>query len=223
MEVHGNATGQRHPLAGSLLAFCLLPSLTLHVSHADLRPPISIQTSGDQLPALHRMWSTEIIEKCGMEAVTAFDDPVLPLAMLPTEKLDRFVPLAGATLAGQRIRRCIAREDVDQLRAQLGDVMLDFVRRRAPALHAGLDDSSITNWSLDAAGEQIARLGNALLAQVFNSASKPVAQRALLRLPAEAFGRTGTFPVAADDALHLSLNLLQELDPEWLSSFPVTL
>ena len=223
MEVDGNTTGQRHPLAGSLLAFCLLPSLTLHVSHADLLPPISIQTRGDQLPALHRVWSAEIIEKCGMEPVTAFDDPVLPLAMLPAEILDRLVPLAGATLAGQCIRRCIAREDVELLRAQLGDTMLDFVRRRAPAFHAGLDDSSMTNWSLDAAGEEVAILGNTLLAQVFDSASKPVAQRALLRLPAEAFGRNSTFPVAADDALRLSLNLLQELDPEWLSSFPVTL
>ena len=217
----GNA--KRASLTGPLLAFCLLPSLSLHPSQFERFIPAPVYAHADELPALHRLWSAALIEQAALEPLATFDDAALPLAMLPADRLAQWLSLAGVTLAGQRIRRCIVRSEVELLRAQLGDAVLDFARRRAPAFYAGLPDETACSWSLSAAAEHAAALGEALFARAFGGATRPVAQRALLRLPTDAVQRAAALPLAADAALRLSLSLLQELDPVWLSSFPASL
>lgn len=216
------ARGFRHPLAGSLLAFCLLPSLNLHPAQAAQFIPDVVRGADIASPLLHRLWSAELMRSLDLGTVTSFDDPVLPIAMLPADRLAALIPLAGATLAGQRFRRCIARNDVQMLREQIGDAVLDFVRYRAPAIHPGLDHETLA-WPLSAAGEQVGVLGSALLARAFSEAAPPVARRAMLRLSPDAPGNVERLPLRPAEARQCALTLLQEIDPVWLSSFPVTL
>jgi len=209
----------RHPLAGPFLAFCLLPSLSLHATQAAAWVPATVLEQATRLPTLHRHWSAAMIRAGEFEPVPSLDDPALPLAMLPAERFDRFALVAGAMLAGQFIRRCIARADVEALQTQLGDAVLDFTRRRAAAIHPGLDSLA---WRSDAIAEDTAALGNTLIGSAFDAASPAVRQRGLLRLPVATPQHARELPLSPAESLRISLSLLQEIEPEWLSLFPAT-
>lgn len=206
-----------HPLAGPFLAFCLLPSLCLHATQAAARVPETALAQTTGLPTLHRHWSAELSNT--LEPVSSLDDPVLPLAMLPAERFDALLLYAGALLAGQPIRRCIARVPVQTMQAELGDAVLNFTRSRASAIHAGLDDLA---WRTDDIAADTVALGQVMLAQAFLTATPAVRQRGLLRLPIDASNHAQALSLSPAESLRISLALLQEIEPEWLSLFPIT-
>lgn len=205
----------RHPLAQPFLVFCLLPSLGLHATQAAALVPETVLEQATGLPTLHRHWSAELGST--LEPVLGLDDPVLPLAMLPAERFDSLALYAGAVLAGQPIRRCIARADVQAMRAELGDAILNFTRNRAAAIHKGLDDLA---WRTEAIGADTLALGHVMLAHVFLTATPAIRQRGLLRLPISAPSHAQALPLSQAESLRISLALLQEVEPEWLSLFP---
>lgn len=215
--------GLRHPLAEAFLAFSLLPSLNLDATQAARLAPEAALRLGARLPSLHRHWSAALIAEPPLTPLPTLDDPALPLAMLPPGRFERGVLMAGVLLAGRRIRHSITHHEVALWQTQLGDAALEFARRRAPGIHPGLAQETCADWPLESAAEGVTKLGSALLAHVFSAASPAVGQRGLLRLPAEAVTRARALPFDASEALPLSLSLLQEIEPEWLSLFPATL
>ena len=206
-----------HPLARPYLVFCLLPSLGLHATQAAALVPENILEHATDLPSLHSHWSAELSST--LEPVLGLDDPVLPLAMLPAERFDTLALYAGAVLAGQPIRRCIARTDVQAMRAELGDAILNFTRSRAASIHKGLDDLA---WRTESIGADTLALGQVMLAHVLLTATPAIRQRGLLRLPIAAPSHAQAFPLSQAESLRISLALLQEVEPEWLSLFPST-
>lgn len=208
-----------HPLAKAFLTFCLLPSLTLHPTQANARVPEPLLKQAASLPTLHRHWSAELARACALEPVPDLADPVLPLAMLPAERFGMFAIYAGAMLAGQPIRRCIVRADVEAVQTELGDAVLAFTRQRAAAIHPGLDSLA---WRTEAIAADTAALGHVMLAQAFATASAPIRQRGLLRLPIAAPEHARDLSLSPAESLRISLALLQEIEPEWLSLFPAT-
>ena len=206
-----------HPLAGPFLAFCLLPSLTLHPTQAQALMPGTVLEVAAKLPTLHRHWSAELARNYALEPVQNMNDPALPLAMLPTAGFEMFARYAGALLAGQPIRRCITRADVEAVQTELGDAVLDFTRHRATTIHPGLDDLA---WRTEAIAADTTALGYVMLAHAFKSASPGIRQRGLLRLPIAAPESAHDLPLSPAESLRISLALLQEIEPEWLSLFP---
>ena len=210
----------QQPLAGAFLAFCLLPSLTLHASQAIARVPEAVLAQAASLPTLHRHWSAELIRVEQLQPVLDLADQALPLAMLPGERLEHLVLMAGATLAGQTLRHCIVRDEVQAVQAQLGDALLSFVQQRAQELHPGL----AVDFSFRSEGlvSELNAMGSGLLAAALLEASPGVGRRGLLRLPISAPQQGEHLSITSSEALRLSLALLQELDPQWLSLFPAT-
>lgn len=207
----------RHPLAEPFLAFSLLPSMNQHVTQAAALVPGAVLDQIAGLPNLHRHWSAEMNNT--LEPLAGLDDPVLPLAMLPAERFDTLALYAGAVLAGQPIRRCIARADVQAMQPELGDAVLDFTRHRAAAIHAGLDDLT---WRTEAIAADTVALGQVLLAQAFQMATPAVRQRGLLRLPIATSSHAQALSLSPAESLRISLALLQEIEPKWFSLFPIT-
>ncbi len=207
----------RHPLAGPFLAFCLLPSLTLHPTQAQALVPGTVLEQAASLPTLHRHWSADLARSCALEPVADLVDPALPLAMLPAARFEMFARYAGALLAGQSIRRCIARADVEAVQAELGDAVLNFTRHRAAAIHPGLGDLA---WRTEAIAADTTALGHVMLAQAFTTAAPAIRQRGLLRLPIAAPEHARDLSLSPAESLRISLALLQEIEPEWLSLFP---
>lgn len=194
-----------------------MPSLSLHATQATALVPETVLAQTAGLPSLHRHWSAELSGK--LEPVLGLDDPILPLAMLPAERFDTLLLYAGALLAGQPIRRCITRALVQAMQAELGDGVLNFTRNRAAAIHAGLDDLA---WRTEAIGADTLALGQVMLAQAFLTATPAVRQRGLLRLPIAASSHAQALALSPAESLRISLALLQEIEPEWLSLFPIT-
>ncbi|MBS1196644.1 MAG: hypothetical protein H6R18_429 [Proteobacteria bacterium] len=210
--------GVRHPLADSFFSFCLLPTLSLHPSQAVALVPDAVLQHAAILPTTHRHWSEYLIQALELGVVSNLDDPALPLAMLPQASLDKFMLSAGAVLAGKHIRRCISRAEVQALQDQLGDSLYQFVCQRAARLHSGLESG--VAWPVDDIIEELAALGSALLGLAFQEVAPAIGQRGLLRLPLETKNRMADLPLSSGEALQISLSLLQEIDPKWLSLFP---
>jgi type III secretion protein K len=202
------------PIAQELLRFDQLPSQWLHPSRAN----VPSQLAG--VASLHRHWSALLRREHALEAVRDPADPLLPIALLPPERFARLVLFAGVALLAGGLRRTIAREPLAQLAQQLGADGLQFARAEAPRLALPPVEERIDP---GAARAQCERWGAALVAIALESASPGVARRAWLRLPADIEDereRLAKAGLEAARALDAARELLQKLEPAWLSSFP---
>lgn len=217
-----SALGQR------LLAFNLLPSRCLHPTHwawdewTQGLDRSALDPAG--LRRLHRQVSAALLRSREFGTVSALDDPMLPVFMLDTEVFHRLGRYCGLLVLGPAIRRVILRDEVRALQAELDSAEVDFARKVAPRLWA-CRPSSGTEASLafGALDGQVQAMGAGLLFLAAQSATPPVAQRALLRLPRSAQDDVLGLPVSIGDRLvaaQLVLSVLDHLDPVWLSEFP---
>lgn len=213
-----------------LLQFACLPSLALHPSRvAGLVSPAAramLEQLTPDMPSwgrLHRHWSSELVTSLNLAPVSDTTDPALALALLPQPVWNQVQSLGGAMLAGPRIRRIIARTQVQELQSQLGAPAFAFACGPAAALHAGWDAA------LQLAFDQVAPVcfgwGDALQAHALDAATPAVAQRGRLRLPVDAVGmaRSPQFAqMSPQKALQLLLSLIERIDPAWLLLFRAT-
>jgi hypothetical protein len=219
MQSPSPAHWMRHPLAQALLRFNLLPSHFLHPARDDAVPALALKA----LPGLHRHRSAALLKKHGLDPVLSLDDPALPLAMLPEPHFGRLLLLLGAALNAPHVRRTIARHQIALLRQQIGSEGLAIARTPTAAALAGLPVAP--DWEGARAAALCGAWGAAVLAHAFDAASPPVAQRALLRLAPEADALRASLVAAGLQplrALTVARELLQTLEPAWLSSFPAT-
>lgn len=209
----------RHPMAEALLRFNLVPSLLLHPGRDTDAPPAELKS----LPGLHRHRSAALLKRHGLDPVLDFEDPALPIAMLPQAHFERLLLLTGAALNAPHIRRTIARSEISELKARLGTEGMAAARTSTAATLSGLPVAP--DWEPARADVLCMAWGAAIVAQAFDAATPPVGRRGRLRLAPEAdVLRT---PLAAaglqpERALRVARELLQSLEPAWLSSFPAT-
>lgn len=209
----------RHPLAGALLRFNLMPALLLHPRRESTALPPTLQA----LPTLKRHQSAAMLKREGLDPVLDLDDPALPLALLPDAHLQRLLLLLGAALNAPYLRRTIAREDLAVLRDQMGAEAVAMGRTPTAAALAGLPVAP--DWDPACAQDLCRAWGAAVLAQAFDAATPPVGQRARLRLAPEADSLRAPLSAAGlqpERALRIARELLQTLEPQWFSSFPET-
>lgn len=202
----------RHPLAQALLRFNLLPARLMH----PLRAPSPARPL-KPLPALERQRSTAL--RLGL--MLSLDDPALALAMLPTAHFQRLQHLLGAALNAAHIRRTIARIERVMLHEQIGIEAMTIAREPVAAALSGLPVAP--DWDVSCARDICMAWGAAILAQAFETATPEVAARARLRLAPDVDALRAPLAAAGLEparALRICLNLLQTLEPEWLSSFP---
>ncbi|TMS57089.1 hypothetical protein MW7_014095 [Imbroritus primus] len=212
-----------HTLMPHLVAFNLLPSLTLHPEHVTQH---ALPAGFDELLACpetaalaHRHWSTSILQTLSLEAdpVCDLDAPALPIAMLHGELLEALARSAGLALLTVRLRRMVARADLAEASRVLGEETVRYARAHAvnPVF---VPDT--TDWDVSQLDAAIPVLGYGLLGRALQAAPLAIRARALLRLPVLAEAVPQLMPLAADEALDLALQLLTERDPQWRSLFP---
>ncbi len=209
----------RHPLAQALMRFNFMPALLLHPRRADAGVPAPLRS----LPTLQRHQSAALLKQHGLDPVLGLDDPALPLAMLPDAHFDRLQLLLGAALNAPHIRRTIARDDLAVLHERLGVEAVAVARTPVAAALAGLPVAP--DWNADNARALCRAWGAAVLAQAFDAAAPAVGNRARLRLAPEADAQRAPLAAAGlhpERALRIARELLQTLEPQWLSSFPAT-
>jgi hypothetical protein len=206
-------------MASSLAQFNMLPSFGVHLSRR-LRWPVP---EGDLPAAVHRQVSQALLEEHRLEPVLSFDEPALPLALLPPELYEQLALYCGLAMNARNIRRAITRDEVSVLQQQLGEQALAFARARHGGGLAGLPPPS--DWDPAHARASCEAWGHGLLALAFGHASEALARRAALRGPESA----GSFRLqleraglSAESALALAREFLDVLEPSWLSSFHAT-
>lgn len=215
MEPAASALGRR------LVEFNQLPSRTLHPSRLAAFAPAAALEAIAATPALdaawHRQWSRDILRGLGLleRPVTDAGRPELALALLAPEALAQCARRLGAVLCGPRLRRAIAGDEVRLLIAGLGADLMDFARRTAAGLHAGLPESAA--WPAGQAAAAVDVLGHGALRAALSGAGPELLLRAELKLPDLP---AQDFPLPAADALSLGLSILKNTDPTWHSSFP---
>lgn len=204
-----------------LVEFNQLPSRTLHPSrHAAFAPAAALDAMA-RAPALdaawHRHWSRDILRGLGLldRPVTDAGRPELALALLTPDALALCARRLGAVLCGPRLRRAIAGDEVRLLIASLGADLMDFARRAAAGLHAGIAES--TAWPIEQAAAAVDALGHGALRAALSGGGPELRLRAELKLPDLPAHHS---PLTAADALSLGLSILKNTDPTWHSSFP---
>ncbi len=202
-----------------LLAFNLLPSLTLHPSrHAAFGAP-SRPVPAACAAAWHRHWSSAILRRLDLHdrPVLDADRPELPLALLPPDRLARLARHVGAARCAPRLRRVVAGDQVRELSAVLGADVLAFAQQAQTgpwSRPADLDADPVM-----ALAGRVDRIGRAALRAVFQAAGPELGRRADLRLeedPDDEPPEEGWAP------LDLTLAVLEQIEPTWHSSFLAT-
>ena len=219
-------TWATHPMAHSLLLFNALPSRLLHASRWAALLPFGKPAEISEAQWI-RHSSTLLLPDLDREPVLRLDHPALPLAMLPEPSFNQLLLWCGTLLLAPSIARVISRPDVQALTQQLGQDTVNFALYQAPALlKMTFESQAGFAFSVGQAGEKATALGTALLASAFATAPAGIAQRGLLRLPAEGTFNPIALPQAAFNntakALTLARSITDLLEPQWLSSFPTT-
>ncbi len=216
-----------HPLGPALAAFNLLPSRYVHASRQGewLPPaarPLLEALAGDDatLARLHRQASAVLLQSQDLGVVDDLAHPCLPLFLADADLFERLTLCCGLVLLAPAIRHVIAREEVAALREALGERHLAFARLLGTRLWAGEPSAMVLD--LEQVRGQALALGAALLARACVQVPQPLARRALLRLPLQRADAALPESLAQGDAARrLALKVLEELDPPWLSFFPV--
>lgn len=155
--------------------------------------------------------------------VPDFNDPALPVFMASEACFERLIVACGLVVLGPGIRRIITRDELQALRAELSREELAFARGRASELVHHIERPGVMV-SLGRVRLQATELGQQVLYIATSQATPPVACRARLRLPADLRHESLQDPLSqleAASALGLARSALHEVDPEWLSLFPV--
>ncbi len=208
-----------HPLASALAQFNLLPSIGLHASRRSARSVPETDLPG----AVHRRVSQALLQEYRLEAVLNFDEPALPLALLPPELFEQLALYCGLAMNARNIRRAITRDEVSVLQEQLGEPALAFARARHGGGLAGLPPPA--DWDPQQARACCEAWGHGLLSLAFGNASESLARRVWLRGPDTATSfrqQLESAGLSAESALALAREFLDVLEPTWLSSFRVT-
>ena len=215
-------------LAQGLIAFDRLPSRWLHPTRAQAqRTPVLAalwQAAGDDATAqasLHRHWSAALLGVLRLAPVDRWDDPALPLAILPEASWQALLRLAGASLLGPRIRMVIEREARQTLLQHIGEAAWRHALQDTPPLPGAPSGLHVPLAEL---GPLCVAWGEAVLWRALQPASDAVRERARLRMP-EATGPLAERTLRAvppEAALPWALSLIPLVEPTWLSSFPVT-
>jgi len=211
-------------MAQSLLLFNALPSRLLHASRLAVLMPIGkpAEVSSHQWD---RHCSALLLPDLDSKPVLSLEHPALPLAMLPEPVFDRLLLWCGALLLAPSIQRVISRLDVLEMEQQLGKEAVHFALLQAPnLLKISFESQADLAFSAGQSRGKALSLGAALLAAAFATAPPGIAQRGLLRLPADSVFNTMPLPTAAlknnGQALAVARSITDLLEPQWLSSFP---
>ena len=213
-----------HPMAQNLIRFNALPSLNLHASRLAKLMPLGVLS--EISPALwNRHCSAILLQSLDSQPVLTLEDPALPLAMLPAPMFERLTLWSGVLLVAPWIQRTIARADVLELNSQLGAEAVNFALNTAPGLlKLSSPPQADFLFAADQSRAQALQLGSALLSAAFATAPPGIAQRGLLRLPADVVdirAKIATTVLKNDaQALLLARSMTHLLEPAWLSSFP---
>ncbi len=215
------------PWTQAWLSFNLMPARWLHPARRASLLPEAVHglvtagvAGGDRRP-WDRHLSGVLLGEPGMDPVGHLSDPALPLALLDDETFGRLALWSGLVVVGHAVRQTIAREEVARLTTALGEDGLRFARHRAPSLWQAAEARAGVG-AHDVAGTA-RRLGLAMLSLAVAEGAPPLAARALLRLPPEAGQAADELPADfthGPAALRLARQVLEAIDPEWLSSFP---
>ena len=218
-----------HPQSLALLRFNLNPSRLVHRSQADALLPAGLLACWPDPvmalddPRLHRHWSGALVTDYGLLPPEALDEAGVVLGATPEPLFGQLALYCGLALLAPDVRRVITRTEVAALEAQLGSRGLAFARHGTLRLW-GATQAAVP-LAAGSAARQACQLGATVLDFALDAASAPVAARARLRLPADARRARDDVAIAVADAARaqaLALDVLQELDPTWLSSFHVT-
>ena len=215
-----------HPQAAALMRFDRLPSLWLHASRRAALLPGMAGALADAAPEgsraharLHMQGSRALQDALGLGTLDDPREASLCLATLPEPAWVQLAQHGGATLAAPRLRRVIARAQLEALAGTLGPQALEFARGRAAGLHPGLKAAT----ALPAQGLAATCLawGRALLARALEAAPAAVARRGQLRLPQDAVDAAPLTlaELGPPQALALCLSLIEKTEPSWHSSF----
>ena len=211
-------------MAHSLLLFNALPSRLLHASRWAALLPFG-QPPEISATQWSRHCSALLLPTLDREPVLRLDHPALPLAMLPEPAFSQLLLWCGTLLLAPSIARVISRIQVQELDQQLGADAVNFALYQAPVLlKIPFESQAGFAFSASQSREKAQALGAALLASAFTSAPSGIAQRGLLRLPAEGTFNTMALPSSAfhhpSEALKVARSITDLLEPQWLSSFP---
>ncbi len=202
-----------------LLAFNLLPSLTLHPSrHAAFGAP-SRPVPAACAAAWHRHWSGAILRRLDLydRPVLDADRPELPLALLPPDRLARLARHVGAVRCAPRLRRVVAGGQVRELATALGADVLAFAQHAETGPWSRPADQDAG--PVPALAGRVDSIGRAALRAVFQAAGPELGLRADLRLEDDPDAEP---PEEGWAPLDLSLAVLERIEPTWHSSFLAT-
>ena len=211
-------------MARDLLLFNALPSRLLHASRWAALMPF-----GRPAEVSEQQWdrhcSALLLPDLDSEPVLSLSHPALPLAMLPEPVFNQLVLWCGSLLLAPSIRRVISRVDVLEMGQQLGEEAVDFALLKAPELlKISFENQANFAFSAGQSRDKALSLGAALMAAAFTTAPPGIAQRGLLRLPADDVFNTMPLLTAIlqnkGQALAVVRSVTDLLEPQWLSSFP---
>lgn len=201
---------QRLPqMAPSLITFNFEPARYLHHSHRSLLLPEIPEQVWNVSRVVHRL-SRLILLRTGLDQCICVEAPhvLWPIALLPTDRLERLAIHVGAHVLGFRIRSSLARTHVREWKEKLGDDAYRFVMTSAALLPA----SKLLPPELDR--QSPAELGMSVIVAAFEGAPEGMYRRVALKLPAN----INPLPLESGKARKLTQMVADIVEAEWFSS-----
>lgn len=204
-----------------LLSFNLLPSRSLHATYwsrfALDAQAVGLDAGGLPAARLHRQVSRRILDELGLTDRPVVDAalPQWPLALLEGDALNDLRCMLGALLCVHPLRTSIRGEQVRVWHEDVGHEVIacarGWTRSDVP------DYAATRNWDVARILTGYADLGAAALLRACAGGGEALVARLALKLPP--VQDVEHLPSAAA-LLDLSLDILQERNPTWISSFP---
>lgn len=204
--------------------FNFLPSRYVHPSWApylfsqEMERLLRLTLSDD---SLHRHLSEHILEFLQLPRTPSTDmlDSRLHLAILPQRDFLRLTAFAGSMFHLTDLRQIVRREDVTYLQENISEQVLNFARSCADMPEIALQN--VQSGDVVSLVRSIAMCGFETFRIAMSELSEPEIRRVALRLPIDLFNNNlpHCLTLTPDAALERLLNLMKEVDPEWLSCF----